>query len=43
MFFDIFLDILHKMKENLGQKHVTRGLLSFQENIETIYPTIPEK
>ena len=29
-FFDIFLDILHKMKENLGQKHVKRGLLSFQ-------------
>ena len=29
-FFDIFLDILHKMKENLDQEHVRRGLLSFQ-------------
>ena len=28
--FDIFLDILHKMKENLDQEHVRRGLLSFQ-------------
>ena len=28
--FDIFLDILHKMKENLGQEHVERGFLSFQ-------------
>ena len=25
-FFDIFLDILHKMKENLGQEHVKREL-----------------
>ena len=24
-FFDIFLDILHKMKENLGQEHVKKG------------------
>ena len=24
-FFDIFLDILHKLKENLGQEHVKRG------------------
>ena len=29
-FFDIFLDILHKMKENFGQEHVERWLLSFQ-------------
>ena len=29
-FFDIFLDILHKMKENLGQEHVERELVSFQ-------------
>ena len=29
-FFDIFLDILHKMKENLCQEHVKRELLSFQ-------------
>ena len=28
--YDIFLDILHKMKENLGQEHVKRRLLSFQ-------------
>ena len=34
-FFDIFLDILHKMKENLGQEgqRVKRGLLSFQGKI----------
>ena len=25
-FFDIFFDILHKMKENLSQEHVERGL-----------------
>ena len=24
-FFDIFLDILHKMKDSLGQEHVKRG------------------
>ena len=24
-FFDILLDILHKMKENLGQEHLERG------------------
>ena len=41
--FDIFLDILHKMKENLGQEHVKRGPLSFQGKIETIFPEIPEK
>ena len=29
-FFDIFLDILHKMKVNLGQERVKRGLLSVQ-------------
>ena len=28
-FFDIFLDILHKMKENLKQEGVKRGRLSF--------------
>ena len=28
--FDIFLDILHKMKENLSQEHVKGRLLSFQ-------------
>ena len=39
-FFDIFLDILHKMKENLGQEYVERELLSFQEKIGTIFPAI---
>ena len=29
-FFDICLDILHKMKENLGQEHVKSGFLFFQ-------------
>ena len=29
-FVNIFLDILHKMKENLGQEHVKCRLLSFQ-------------
>ena len=41
--FDIFLDILHKMKEKLGQEHVKSGPLSFQGKIETIFPEIPEK
>ena len=26
--FDIFLDILHKLKENLGHQRVKKGLLS---------------
>ena len=43
MFFDIYLDILHKMKENLGQEHVERGLLSFQGKIGTIFSPIPGK
>ena len=42
-FFDIFLDILHKIKENLGQEHVEMGLLSFQGKIGTIFPAIPGK
>ena len=29
-FFDIFLDILHKFKGNLGQEHVKGGPPSFQ-------------
>ena len=29
-FFDIFLDILNKLKGNLGQEHVKNGPLSFQ-------------
>ena len=32
--FDILLDILHKMMENLGQEHVKRGLLSFQGKLK---------
>ena len=43
VFFYIFLNILHKMKENLGQDHVNRGLLSFQAKIGTIFPAIPGK
>ena len=43
MFFDIFLDILHKMKENFGQEHVKRGLYPSREKIETSFPSIPEK
>ena len=42
-FFDILLDILHKMKENLRQEHVKRGLLSFQGKIRTTFPAIPGK
>ena len=33
-FLDIFLNILHKMKGNLGQDHVKRGLVSFQAKLE---------
>ena len=29
------------MKENLGQEHVERGLLSFQGKNGTIFPAIP--
>ena len=32
-FFDIFLHILHNMKEDLGEEHVKRRLLSFQGKI----------
>ena len=42
-FFDIFLDILQKMKKNLGQERVKRGLLSFQDKIGTIAPDFPGK
>ena len=42
-FFDIFWDILHKMKENLGQEHVKMELLSFQGKIGTIVPDFPGK
>ena len=42
-FFDIFLDILHKMKENLDQEHVKGGLLSFQGKTEKFAPDVPGK
>ena len=42
-FFDIFLDILYKMKESLGQEHVKWGLLSFQGKIEKNVPDFPGK
>ena len=42
-FFDIFLDVLHKMKENLGHEHVERGILSFHGKIGTILAAIPGK
>ena len=35
-FFDIFWDILNKMKDNLGQECVKGGLLSFQGKIGTV-------
>ena len=36
-FFEIFWDILNKMKDNLGQECVKGGLLSFQGKIGTIF------
>ena len=42
-FFDIFLDISHKMKKNLDQEHVKRGLLIFQGKIRKIVPDFPGK
>ena len=36
--FDIFCDILDKMKGNLGQECVKRGLLSYQGKADTIDP-----
>ena len=42
-FFDIFLDILHDMNENLGQEHVKRGLLSFQGKIGKTVSYFPGK
>ena len=42
-FFDIFGDIFNKMKDNLCQKCVKGGLLSFQGKIETIAPDFPGK
>ena len=42
-FFDILLDILHKMEENLGQEHVKGGLLSFQGKSWENFPSYPWK
>ena len=42
-FFHIFLDTLHKMKENLGQEHVKMGILSFQGKIGKIAFDFPGK
>ena len=42
-FFDIILDILNKLKDNLGQGCVKGGLLSFQGKFETIAPDFPGK
>ena len=41
--FDIFLEILHKMKMNLGQESVKRGFYPSRAKIGTIYHDIPEK
>ena len=41
--FDIFWDILNKMKDNLSQECVKGGLLSFQGKFETITPGFPGK
>ena len=37
-FFDIFWDILNKMKDKLGPECVKGALLSFQGKLETIAP-----
>ena len=42
-FFDILMDILYKMNENLGQERVERGFLSFQGKVGTIAPDFPGK
>ena len=42
-FFDIFLDILNKMKDNLAQECVKGRLLFFQGKFGTISPDFPEK
>ena len=42
-FFDIFWDILDKMKDSLGQESVKEALLSFQGKIGTNVPDSPGK
>ena len=39
--FDIFLDILHKMKGNLGQERVKGGFYPSRAKVGTISPDIP--
>ena len=41
--FDIFLDILHKLKGNLDQEHVKGGNPSFQGKNWNNFFAIPEK
>ena len=43
MIFYIFIDISHKMKQNLGQERVKMGLLSFQGKIGTTSHDFPGK
>ena len=43
MFLDIFLDILHKSKGNLGEEHVKRMLYPSRAKIGTIFSAIPGK
>ena len=43
MFFDIFWNILNKMKDNLAQECVKGGLLSFQEKTGKIALDLPVK
>ena len=43
-FFDIFLDILHKLKRNLGQEHVKKGAsILLGQKLEQFSLTIPGK
>ena len=39
-FFDIFLNILHKMKESLGQEHVKGGFYPSREKTGTIFAAV---
>ena len=39
-FFDIFLDILHKVKDNLGHERVKRGFYPSRATLEQ-FPLIP--
>ena len=41
--FEIFFDIFHKIKENLGQEHVKRQLLLSQCKIGTVAADFPGK